>query len=343
MYIHQHSCISPQQRGNQPNLETISASIDGKMMAIEPTLEGVPPGMLRRMSKAVRMGIGTGLPLLKDKEVAGIIVGSANGGMQECIKFLNQIVDYDEGLLTPGNFVQSTPNAIAGQLSIITKNHGYNATHVHNGLSFENALLDARMMIAENSGKTFLVGGVDEISTYNYTVDTLAGWYDSSKSNISIYENPSPATVAGEGSAMFLVNDRRENAIAKIEAIELFHSSDEAYATTRIRQFLERYLKNAEDYLLLTGENGDQRFISFYQNGEALCPSTVTVARFKHTTGEFPTATAIALWLSCLAIQEGNLPTHFYKQSSRLRPINKVLIYNQYQGQQHSLLLISKD
>ena len=67
--------------------------------------------------------------------------------MEDCIKFLNQIIDYEEGLLTPGNFVQSTPNAIAAQLGLMTANKGYNITHVHRGLSFENALLDTILML----------------------------------------------------------------------------------------------------------------------------------------------------------------------------------------------------
>ena len=62
--------------------------------------------------------------------------------MEDCIKFLNQIVEYKEGLLTPANFVQSTSNAAAAQIALVTKNHQYNITHVHRGLAFENALMD---------------------------------------------------------------------------------------------------------------------------------------------------------------------------------------------------------
>ena len=116
LYIHQHTCISPQQAFNDVNIETLKESAENKLKAIEPVYEGIPPGILRRMGKAVRMGVGAAVPLLKtNTAIDGIIIGTANGGMEDCIKFLNQIIDYDEGLLTPGNFVQSTPNAIAAQ------------------------------------------------------------------------------------------------------------------------------------------------------------------------------------------------------------------------------------
>jgi len=67
------------------------------------------------MGKSIRMGVGAALPLMSETDsVNGIIMGSANAGMEECVKFLNQIVQYEEGQLTPGNFVQSTGNVIAG-------------------------------------------------------------------------------------------------------------------------------------------------------------------------------------------------------------------------------------
>ena len=85
MYIHQHTCISPQQKNGAVHPEEINITADGKLLATEPVLEGIPPAMLRRMSKAVRMGIGTGLPLLKNNAADGIIIGTANGGMGDCI------------------------------------------------------------------------------------------------------------------------------------------------------------------------------------------------------------------------------------------------------------------
>src|SRR6187431_94090 len=206
LYIHQSSCISPQESFGQQNPDVLHGPVENKLLAIEPKYENIPAGMLRRMGKAVRMGVGSALPLIKevDGHINGIIIGTAHGGMEDCIKFLNQIVQYEEDQLTPGNFVQSTPNAIAAQLGLLSQNKGYNITHVHRGLSFENALLDALMLLAENPDHQYLLGAADEISTYNYNIDQLAGWYKrEDMQGKKLYEQPTPGSIAGEGVTMF--------------------------------------------------------------------------------------------------------------------------------------------
>ena len=341
MFIHQHICISPQHTSGDVDLAKVEPSKDGKLIALEPVLEGVPKGMLRRMSKAVRMGLGAGLPVITKNEVDGIIIGTANGGMEDCIKFLNQIIDYDEGLLTPGNFVQSTPNAIAGQLSLVTKNHNYNATHVHKGLAFENALIDAMMLMAENPKAQYLVGGVDEISTYNYNIDLLDGWYDKRLESENLYNAQLPATIAGEGAAMFLVNHRPENAIAKIRAIETVHTPLVATVKNRFESFLNEHGLDASATIFISGENGDIRLQPFYDACEELI-GKMPVVHYKHLLGEYPTASAFAVWLACYALQQQSLPPHFYKNDARTNNIQHIVLYNNYHGKQHSFIALSR-
>ncbi|MBO9620375.1 MAG: beta-ketoacyl synthase chain length factor [Niabella sp.] len=340
MYIHKQCCIAPQPITNGGWPEAIASSAEGKMIAIEPVLEGVPPGMLRRMSKAVRMGIGAGLPLIKDTAPDGIIIGTANGGMEDCIKFLNQIIDYDEGMLTPGNFVQSTPNAIAGQLSLIKKNHNYNATHVHLGLAFENALIDAKMLLNGKPGNTYLVGAVDEISTYNYNIDRLAGWYDPKLNNTDLYTSAHTGTIAGEGAALFLLKGIAEGALAKIAIIETLHTTDPQLVTARLGSFLEEW-PPTKNTILLSGENGDTRFGSFYDAVEKQC-ALMPVLRFKHLTGEHPTAVSFAVWLAANWAGDHRPPAVLLKKGALPEAVDQVLIYNNYHGKQHSFILVSK-
>lgn len=342
MYIHQYTCISPQQKDENVNLEHIVPSQDGKYLAQEPVLQGVPPGMVRRMSKSVRIGIGAGLPLIKDNKPNGIIIGTANGGMEDCIKFLNQIIDFEEGLLTPGSFVQGTPNAIAGQLSLITKNQNYNATHVHNGLSFENALLDAFMLIKDNPQTSYLLGGVDEISSYNYNIETLGGWYDTRLTNENLYMAQLPATIAGEGATMFMVSGVPNNAVARVSAIEFFHATDATYVQQRVADFLKQHDVALNETIFISGENGDVRALPFYEHCEAILDTSIPIIRFKHIVGEYPTAIAYGLWLACHMLQtQQPLPTHFYKRKGTDIPIKNFLLYNQYHGKQHSLMLVT--
>jgi hypothetical protein len=177
-YFHQSVCISPQISFPETDLSNLRDSENNLLKAIEPEYPGIPPGVKRRMGKSVRMAVGAALPLLeKFPNPDGIIIATANGGMEDCIKFLNQILEYNEGLLTPGNFVQSTSNAAAAQIALVTKNHNYNTTFVHRGLAFENALLDIVMLLKENPDGEYLLGCTDEISAYNYNIDRLAGWF----------------------------------------------------------------------------------------------------------------------------------------------------------------------
>lgn len=343
MFIHQHTCISAQQTFADINIDTLKASTDNKLKAVEPAYEGIPSGILRRMGKAVRMGVGAGLPIIKNHaQLDGIIIGTANGGMEDCIKFLNQIIDYEEGMLTPGNFVQSTPNAIAAQLGLMAANKLYNVTHVHRGLAFENALIDALMMIKQNPSSQFLVGGIDEISTYNYNIDYLDGWYKKDgTSSIDLYSSNSPGSIAGEGAAMFLVNNDPDKAIAKIKAVQTIHTTDKEVAKQNLNDFIKQHVAAEEKIdMLLTGENGDNRLTEYYTAAESLFTTETVVARYKHMSGEFPTSSAIALWLTSTF---SSLPQHCIKKNTATfsKPHN-IVIYNNYKGTQHAFILVQK-
>jgi hypothetical protein len=281
-YIHQTSCISAQQTFNNIDLDTLhEPTADKKMLAIEPAYDGIPPGVLRRMGKAVRMGVGAAMPVLKNNlKPDGIIIGTANGGKEDCVKFLNQIIEYDEGMLTPINFVQSTPNAVAAQIGLLTNNHGYNISHLHLGLAFELAVIDADMMLAENPAHQYLLGAADDISIYNYNFEEKRGWYkDESISNKELYNGSSKGCIPGEAAAMFLVNNNAAGAVTKMIAVDTLHHTDENVVKEKLQSFLEKYLPAHETIdLLLSGENGDNRFDKYYTAYESLFNDTLNIS-----------------------------------------------------------------
>lgn len=342
LYIHQHTCISPQQTFTTTNIETLKESVDNKLRAFEPAYENIPQAILRRMGKAVRMGVGAALPILKDNAtINGIIIGTANGGMEDCIKFLNQIIDYDEGLLTPGNFVQSTPNAIAAQVGLITKNKSYNNTHVHRGLAFETALIDAMMMVKENAGNNYLLGAVDEISSYNFNIDYLGGWYKKEIiSNRDLFKSQSPASLAGEGAAMFLVNDQSKGACAVVKSVKTLHTEDEELVKQELKNFItSNFSGNQKPDILLTGENGDSRLLNYYTACESLFPETC-ILRYKYLCGEYPTTSAFAFWLSCQLLSGLPPASHMVKNRPFTSIPKTLFFYNNYKGKQHVLAIL---
>jgi len=345
LYIHKMSCISPQQTFGEINLEELKVSSGNMLHAIEPSYKGIPPGQLRRMGKAVRLGVGAALPLMDEAaELDGIIIGTANGGMEDCIKFLNQIIEYDEGTLTPTNFVQSTSNAIAAQIAFMNSNKGYNITHVHRGLSFENALLDALMHSMEHPEKKYLLGGLDEISNYNFNIDFLIGCFKKEfTANDNLYGHDSDGTIAGEGAAMFIISGDSSNALAAVRSIKTLHSWDPDDIRKGLNDFLQEADINIDKIdLLISGENGDKRYTKYSNIVEENISYTIPVIRYKHAVGEFPSATAIAVWLAVHFLNSGRVPGHMQKNGKVEKLPDSILIYNCYQGLQHSFILIQR-
>ena len=89
-YIHPSSCISHQPTFNEVDLDDLKPSENNLLHAIEPKYEGVPLGQLRRMGRALRMGVGASMKLLQHHTVDGILIATANGGIEDSILFLNQ-------------------------------------------------------------------------------------------------------------------------------------------------------------------------------------------------------------------------------------------------------------
>lgn len=342
--IHRKATVSPQRQLLVPSLEEVNESVANVLNVVEPTYEGIPLSLLRRMGKAVRMGVGTALPLLRSwsSPVNGIVIGTANGGMEDCIKFLNQVIEFEEGTLTPTNFVQSTPNAVASQLSLLSKNMGYNITHVNRGLAFENALLDVDMLLKENPHHTYLLGGVEEVSSYNYNIDHLADWFKKTTvSNKELFDSDTDGTLSGEGTAMFMVNATPAGALALVEGFCMIHTDRIEEAMTELDVFLAKHLTEGESIdLLLSGESGDRRSRPFFEACEARMKDALVV-RYKHLIGDFGSASSLALAIGVEILHSGAVPGHM-KKNDRPSSFSRLLICNQYKKHQHSFILVRK-
>jgi len=343
-YFHLPVCISPQNSFPEVDLSQIRESKNNLLEAIEPAYPGIPAGAMRRMGKSVRMAVGAALPILdKFPQPDGIVIATANGGMEDCIKFLNQIVEYNEGLLTPANFVQSTSNAGAAQIALVTKNHNYNITHVHRGLAFENALMDTMMLLKENKFARYLMGSTDVISAYNYNIDRNAGCFrDEPILNTQLFQSKAKGTIPGEGAFMVLMNNQQMDASAELNSVKTIHSSDPLTVLKTLQRFLsENFMQGEWPDLLLTGEDGDERLSPFYDIVESFMSESVRVARFKHFCGDYCTASSFASWLAIQIFDSGEVPVLLVKKAATNKPIKRILIYNNYRGGQHSFILIS--
>lgn len=348
MFITDFSCISPQRTYDQAFFGSdIKIHTGNRYAAIEPEYGSlIPAGLLRRMGKAVRMGVGTGLPLIqKNPDLDGIVLGTANGGLEDCLKFLNQIVDYKEGTLTPTNFVQSTPNAIAGNLALMSKNTGYNTTHVHSGLAFECALLDCILLFNEKKAKSLLLGGIEEISEYNYNINYLGGSFKhENTSSHNLLHVDSPGTVCGEGAALFVVNsERSKNTTARILDVDQISYPSLEDLISKTNHFLDSNGVLAQDIdTVILGYSGDNRNDFWYDKFHQEFFLHSTIYSYKNLVGDYPTASAFATWLAVQIILGKEIPSELLISNPFViqKPKN-VLIYNHHKGEQHGFILLT--
>lgn len=131
----------------------------------------------RRMSRIVKMGVACGLKCaegLAPETIDGIITATGLGCLADTEKFMESIVVNNERLLNPTPFIQSTFNTIGGQIALLRGIHSYNVTYVHRGLSFESALIDAAMQVADGK-RNVLLGAVDEITASSADIQRRLG------------------------------------------------------------------------------------------------------------------------------------------------------------------------
>lgn len=348
MFITDLKSISPQKTyANEFLLGEIVEHHKNKYTAEEPNyIEIIPNSLLRRMGKAVRMGIGTGFPMIKsNNDIDGIIIGTANGSLENCIQFLNQIVAYDEGVITPTNFVQSTPNAIACQLALIHQNRGYNITYTNDGHAFENAILDALLLFEEGTANKLLIGGVEEISDYNYNIDQQCDLYkDKRVSNINLLDSTTKGTMCGEGSNMFIVERKARNYLAEIVDVYQLANIKPIDLQEALIDFLNRNgLKKSDIDTLMLGNNGhiDENIWYTYFSDEVL-PNT-NIFTFKQFSGEYRTSSSFAVWLSAQILSDGikNI-TSMLRRSVPKKKIKTIVIYNNFNAVNHNFFLIRK-
>ncbi|HRN48037.1 MAG TPA: beta-ketoacyl synthase chain length factor [Niabella sp.] len=136
MYIRSASAVSPQASFNQM-LSTPAVYTGDKLNCIEPDYSKyIDPKLIRRMSRIIKMGVAAAMEALKDAELSmpdAIITGTAYGCLADTDAFLSRMVEFNEELLSPTSFIQSTHNTVGAQIALMLHCHHYNNTYVHSG------------------------------------------------------------------------------------------------------------------------------------------------------------------------------------------------------------------
>ncbi|HTK21406.1 MAG TPA: beta-ketoacyl synthase chain length factor [Mucilaginibacter sp.] len=349
VYIRSAACISPQKTfENSSFLDEVVEHTGNRLNCIEPDYHDIiDPKLTRRMSRVIKMSVASAFACLKqaglDKPGA-IVTGTAYGCLEDTGTFLTNMVEQDEEPLSPVAFVQSTHNTIGAQIALLLKCNGYNNTFVNGSISFENALLDAMMMLTENVDN-ILVGGMDEITDMSHAILIRTGLYKrTSISNFDLFKSTSKGTIGGEGASFFvLTNTTSENDLACIDAVSTFHKPGDMVETTRhIESFFEAQdINNTNIDLLILGNNGDAKNDEIYSQLKQSVFNGVASVNYKNLCGEYPVSTAFASWIGANIIKSNHIPESLNPERSKKAPIRRVLIYNHYQNIHHSLILLS--
>jgi 3-oxoacyl-[acyl-carrier-protein] synthase II len=338
IYIRSTGNISPQH-----SLDTdaffLSREITNNnyFKSIEPDYdEFVDSKTIRRMSRIVKMGVAASMTCLRNAKIenpAAILTATAYGCLEDSSSFLRRMIEFEEKLLSPTAFIQSTHNTVGAQIALVLKCHNYNNTIVHRAFSFENALTESRLLLEEGIGPV-LVGAIDEITDDSHAILSRFGLYRNS--------SVSAANIDGEGAAFFLLDkEPGKTALAVLKGLHTFYmpESDDVIQIP-ILEFLKENNTTMEQVDLIlsshkegfkNGELNVQSLDSLYQ-GKPFFP-------FKSLCGAYPTASGFAMWMAAVIIKEQMTP--FWMEESK-PPYRNILIHNCSDEAHHSLILIGK-
>jgi len=165
MFINAASTISYQPTFRNKGFSVTPKEINALSELLTPDYTDFIAAMdRRRMSHVQKMSIACAIDCLQQSQIEqpdAIIVGTSMGCSINTKKFLDKILNANDGPLSPTSFIVSTHNTIAGQIALLMRNHGYNMTYTQNSLSFEQSLVDAMLCCGEGL-MNVLVGGADE-------------------------------------------------------------------------------------------------------------------------------------------------------------------------------------
>jgi 3-oxoacyl-[acyl-carrier-protein] synthase II len=351
IYIKAVAGISPQDTFNSSSFPaTIVQYAGNRMNCIEPDYEDIIDAkLIRRMSRVIKMGTAAAVKCLQNANIempGAIVVGTAYGCLQDTETFLQRMTEYNEELLTPTAFIQSTHNTVGAQIALMLQCHNYNNTFVQSGFSFESALLDAMMLLKENEAGNVLAGAADEITDSSHDILSRFGLHKHTGDNSGFFSYENKGTLAGEGAFFFLLsNEASKKNIARLDGVEVFYKpANKNEIEKNIGSFLaSRSLSINDIDVIITGKNGDAKNDAVYNALNNPLFSGKQVISYKHFCGEYPTATSFALWLASIIMHEKKLPAALSKEKpASEKEIKRILIYNHYLNKYHSLLLVTE-
>jgi 3-oxoacyl-(acyl-carrier-protein) synthase len=349
VYINSASCISVQDTLNENILQNLTPENSSNIIkAVEPNYkEFIPPAMIRRMSKTVKMSSVASHYALKEAGIEqpdAIIVGTGMGCSQDSEKFLKNVIDNHEEFLTPTFFIQSTHNTVAGQIALGLQCHAYNFTYVNTSSSLEFSLLDAQLQINDGEAENVLVGSTDEQTARTMELYCLINTIKKEADlPVDYLHSTTNGVIWGEGASFFVVGkDKTESSYAKLKNINIGNKVELDEVQDFIQHFLaQNSLSTGDIDAVILGFSGDADSDVYYTKAMDLFPNS-SLLYYKHLSGEFNTASGFSTFIACHILKEQQIPEVMMINAEKRESIKNVLLYNHLAGHDHSLVLLEK-
>lgn len=349
VYINSAACISAQDTLNKnffQNLQPFTS--DQVLKAIEPAYkEFIPPAMIRRMSKTVKMSSVASSYALKEAGIENpdaIIVGTGMGCSQDSEKFLKNVLDNNEEFLTPTYFIQSTHNTVAGQIALGLQCHAYNFTYVNSSSSLEFSFLDAKLQINDGEAENVLAGSADEQTKRTMELYELNKTIKKQEHlPVDYLHSTTNGVVWGEGASFFVLSkDKKDRSYARLKDIQIINRLD----LEETQPFVEAFLAtnsltfNEVDAVIL-GFSGDAKSDAYYIKTMDRFMNSVLLY-YKHLSGEFNTASGFSTFMACQILKKQEIPEIMRMNKVKKEGVKNILLYNHLGGNDHSLVLLER-
>ncbi|WP_261510187.1 beta-ketoacyl synthase N-terminal-like domain-containing protein [Chryseobacterium paludis] len=349
VYINSASCISVQDTLNENFFYNLKPENSTQIVkTIEPNYkEFIPPAMIRRMSKTVKMSSVASQHALKEAGIEkpdAIIVGTGMGCSQDSEKFLKNVIDNQEEFLTPTYFIQSTHNTVAGQIALALQCHAYNFTYVNTSSSLEFSLLDAKLQILDDEAENVLVGSTDEQTERTMELYKLHNIIKKTEDlPLDFLNSQTQGVIWGEGSSFFVIGkNQTENSYAQVKDIQIINTLEENEVQRFIENFLTKNNLTHKDIdAVILGLSGDQKSDIYYKKAMDVFPESALLY-YKHLSGEFNTASGFSTFMACHILKNQHIPEVMKIQPVKKDHIKNILLYNHLLGDDHSLVLLGK-